>query len=63
MMLAREQILKIPAMKKEKKTNTEIAKEFGVSLATIAYWTKRLRESGRKLDRAPHRGGRKKLVL
>lgn len=51
MILTKQQILKIPKLKEQGKTNAEIAELFGVGLRTIYYWVEKLREAGHTVPR------------
>ena len=59
--LTQQQVLTIPAKIKEGQTNTDIAAEFGVHVATINRWLVRLRKAGH--DVPVRKGGRRKMEL
>ena len=60
-MLRREDILKIPDMRKAGKTQAQIAKDLGVSISTIVRWMGRLRIAGYDVPKS--KGGIKKIEL
>lgn len=60
--MTKEEILQIPKLKAAGVSHAELVKRFGVSIATINYWVKRLRAEGHKVDRL-RGGGRKKIEL
>lgn len=62
MRLNKEQVLSIAEMRNRGKTNAEVAEKLGVTQTTIAYWVRRLRQSGKTVKRFP-RGGRKRLEI
>lgn len=59
--MSREQVLEIPTLKRQLVTNRELASRYGVSMTTIAYWTKRLKERGEVWERV-RKGGRKPIL-
>ena len=50
MKLTKEQVLSI-AKFSSSKTDTDMASEFAVSIRTIQYWKRKLREAGHKVER------------
>jgi len=50
MKLTKEQILSIAKLSNIK-TDTDMASEFSVSIRTIQYWKKKLREAGHKVEK------------
>lgn len=51
MKVTKDQILKIPKLKQQGKTNAEIAVILGVGLRTIYYWVDKLRAAGHIVPR------------
>lgn len=60
--MTKEEILRIPPLKREGKTDKEVADELGKSLRTVCYWIKRLREEGHDVPKIKPKG-RKKIDL
>lgn len=60
--LSREQVMSIPEMRAEGKTNEQIAELLNVTRMTVNYWVRRLRDEGHEIKRFG-RGGRKAMAL
>ena len=62
MAVTKEQALQIPALKKEGKSNSQIAEAFGCSIGTIHYWIRRLKIKGYTV-KIINKGGRPPIEL
>lgn len=60
--LTKEEVLSIPRMRGEGKTNAEIAEALGAKERTISYWVRRFKKLGQEMPRL-RRTGPKGIIL
>ncbi len=64
MVINRETILKLPKMRADGLTNIEIARNLKISVYTVGYWFKRLKEAGHEVPNPiRNKGGISKIIL
>jgi transposase len=61
--MTREVILTLPKLREQGLTNIQIAKNIGVSIWTVGYWFKRLKNAGHTIPQRNYKGGLKKIEL